>query len=170
MKFSSKTSSSSKNFKRRFHQNTHLLLIVWRWIILVSSVTPSPAKTKKSNQHEHDDHRATSKGALAFRMRLIYKKITYFVDVRTLISLADYSNFAVSWSEAWSREIFGVLQPVWDSRKTLGQCDRLPSSIKSCERLRRFLYSRPRSSWQQNSYWPPKFHLWIYVRSNLYPV
>ena len=29
---------------RRFNQNTHLLLIVWRWTKFVSSVTPSSAK------------------------------------------------------------------------------------------------------------------------------
>ena len=68
------------------------------------------------------------------------------MDARTFISLVDNLNFAVSWSEAWSREILGVLEPVWDSRKTLGKCHRLPSSIKSAERLRRFLDSKPRSS------------------------
>ena len=50
-------------------------------------------------------------------------KITYFIDEWILFSLATISNFSVRWCEIWSHEISGV----WDSRKTLGTSNRLPS-------------------------------------------
>ena len=40
-----------------------------------------------------------------------------------MFSLATISNFSVRWCEIWSQEISGV----WDSRKTLGRSNRLPS-------------------------------------------
>ena len=40
-----------------------------------------------------------------------------------MFSLAAISNFSVRWCEIWSQEKSGV----WDSRKTLGRSNRLPS-------------------------------------------
>ena len=58
-------------------------------------------------------------------------------------------SFSVSWCEALGTRIIWGLG-TWDCRNSLERSDHLP------EQLRRCFSSRPRTTWLQNSKWPPK--------------